>query len=63
MFRLVITEGLRMQDQAQTGGQRGEFFGFLFLTVVLAPIISIAVVGGYGFLTWMYQVFVGPPTI
>lgn len=52
-----------MQDQAQTGGQRGEFFGFLFLTVVLAPIISIAVVGGYGFLTWMYQIFVGPPTI
>jgi nitrate reductase NapE len=36
--------------------------GFLFLTVVLAPVLSAAVVVGYGFLIWMYQLIAGPPT-
>jgi len=36
---------------------------FLFLTVVMAPLLSIVVVGGYGFLVWMYQLLVGPPSI
>ncbi|MDG9924285.1 MULTISPECIES: periplasmic nitrate reductase, NapE protein [unclassified Pseudomonas] len=34
---------------------------FLFLVVCLFPILSVAVVGGYGFLVWMYQLFAGPP--
>ena len=32
-----------------------------FLFIILAPVISVALVGGYGFLTWMYQLIVGPP--
>lgn len=35
---------------------------FLFLTVVLAPVLAVAVVGGYGFMIWIYQMFAGPPT-
>ncbi len=35
---------------------------FLFLVVFLAPILSVALVGGYGFLTWMLQLIFGPPT-
>jgi periplasmic nitrate reductase NapE len=35
---------------------------FLFLTVLLAPTLAIAVVGAYGFVIWVYQMFVGPPT-
>ncbi len=35
---------------------------FLFLTVILAPALSAAIVGGYGFLIWMYQLIEGPPT-
>ncbi|HZH08416.1 MAG TPA: periplasmic nitrate reductase, NapE protein, partial [Lautropia sp.] len=27
----------------------------LFLTVVTAPVLAVAVVSGYGFLVWMYQ--------
>lgn len=38
-----------------------EIKGFLFLTVVLAPALSIALVGGYGFAIWMYQLLIGPP--
>ena len=34
---------------------------FLFLTVVLAPLLAIAIVGGYGFLVWIFQMFAGPP--
>jgi len=39
-----------------------ELRAFVFLTVVLAPVVAVAVVGGYGFAVWMYQMFVaGPP--
>jgi nitrate reductase NapE len=41
--------------------KRREFRAFLFLTVVLAPVLSAAIVGGYGFLVWMYQLMAGPP--
>lgn len=34
---------------------------FLFLVVCLFPLLSVAIVGGYGFLVWMYQLVVGPP--
>jgi periplasmic nitrate reductase NapE len=34
---------------------------FLLLAVVLAPVLSVAIVGGYGFLVWMYQIVTGPP--
>jgi periplasmic nitrate reductase NapE len=38
-----------------------ELRSFLFLSIVMAPVIAGAVVAGYGFLVWMYQVFAGPP--
>ncbi len=38
-----------------------ELKAFLFLTVVLGPAIAIALVGGYGFINWFYQLLAGPP--
>lgn len=38
-----------------------ELKSFLFLSVVMAPILAGAIVAGYGFLVWMYQVIAGPP--
>ncbi len=35
---------------------------FLFLAVLLAPILSIVLVGGYGFIIWMSQLLLGPPS-
>jgi nitrate reductase NapE len=35
---------------------------FLFLTVVLWPLIAVAVVGVYGLFIWIYQMLMGPPT-
>ncbi|QDW67186.1 TorE protein [Luteimonas granuli] len=50
---------------AETGQptQRRELILFLFITVVLFPILSVMIVGGYGFAVWFWQMFVaGPPT-
>ena len=36
---------------------------FLFLTVVMAPVLSVLIVGGYGFVVWMSQLLTGPPRV
>lgn len=41
--------------------RRHEFRLFVFLIVFLFPILAVAVVGGYGFIIWMSQIFMGPP--
>jgi len=38
-----------------------EWRSFLFFTVVMAPVLAVLLVGGYGFAVWMYQLFAGPP--
>jgi periplasmic nitrate reductase NapE len=38
-----------------------ELRAFLVLSIVMAPVLAVAVVSGYGFLVWMYQLVVGPP--
>lgn len=52
------------ETQLMTSGRsrrRSEVLTFLFLTVFLAPILAVAIVGGYGFAIWIYQIFAGPP--
>ena len=34
---------------------------FLVLAFGIWPVVAVAVVGGYGFLVWMYQIVLGPP--
>ncbi len=34
---------------------------FVALAVFLAPILAVAIVGGYGFIVWMSQLILGPP--
>jgi periplasmic nitrate reductase NapE len=38
-----------------------EFRSFLFLTVVMAPVLTGVIIAGYGFLVWMFQLISGPP--
>ena len=54
--------GGAVMTEADALRRRRELLVFLFLTVVLAPVLAVAVVGGYGFIIWMYQLFNGPPT-
>jgi nitrate reductase NapE len=41
--------------------KRGERRVFLFIAVFLFPILSVILVGGYGLLIWLMQMFFGPP--
>tara|TARA_R110002110_G_scaffold127234_3_gene306048 strand:+ start:2096 stop:2278 length:183 start_codon:yes stop_codon:yes gene_type:complete len=43
-------------------GKSDELQTFLFLTIFLAPIVAVTGVGGFGFLIWMSQIILGPPT-
>jgi periplasmic nitrate reductase NapE len=43
--------------------KRRELLVFLFLTLVLAPVIAVLGVAGYGFVVWMVQIVVGPPSV
>jgi nitrate reductase NapE len=53
--------GHMAKDAAHENGKNHEFWAFILLTVVVAPVMSVVVVGGYGFLIWMYQLLAGPP--
>ncbi|MES0881556.1 periplasmic nitrate reductase, NapE protein [Roseibium sp. SCP14] len=48
---------------AENGAQtkRDERIAFILLAVFLAPALSVAIVGGYGFIVWMSQIVLGPP--
>ena len=41
--------------------QRSELLTFLVLAFGIWPIVAVGVVGGYGFLVWMWQIIFGPP--
>ena len=56
------TDSIRPDELPAKAGARDEAKAFLFLTVVMAPVIAGLVVAGYGFLVWAYQMFAGPPT-
>lgn len=43
--------------------RRRELTVFVFLTFVLAPLLAVIIVAGYGFLVWMYQMIAGPPSV
>ncbi len=34
---------------------------FLLLTVLLAPVLAVTTIGGYGLAVWTYQMIAGPP--
>ncbi|WP_306222934.1 periplasmic nitrate reductase, NapE protein [Bosea beijingensis] len=57
-------------ETAKTGGpeaatekptRRAELTAFLILAVLIWPVLSVGIVGGYGFLVWMSQLVLGPP--
>lgn len=50
-----------MQEEEQPRSKAQELRAFLFLSVVLAPVLAVGVVSGFGFLVWMYQLVAGPP--
>lgn len=41
--------------------RRAEILLFLFLVLVLAPLVAVGVVSAYGFAVWMTHLVYGPP--
>ena len=41
--------------------RKQELRSFLFLSLVMAPVLAVGIVSGWGFLVWIYQLFAGPP--
>ena len=46
---------------APTTTRKQELRAFIVLAVVLAPVLAVMIVGGYGLLVWLFQIIVGPP--
>ena len=42
--------------------RKEEFRTWFFLTVVMAPLLAVVIVAAYGFIVWITQMVVGPPT-
>jgi nitrate reductase NapE len=49
------------QVRTSASHRNRELLAFLVLAVLIWPVVAIGVVGGYGFLVWMYQLAFGPP--
>jgi periplasmic nitrate reductase NapE len=52
-------------SRQERGDQRKkeEFRTWLFLALVLAPVLAVLTVSGFGFVVWFYQLIAGPPTV
>jgi nitrate reductase NapE len=70
MFALACAVGARprpdgrtttMNETSERPTKAQELRAFLLLAVVMVPVLAVMVVGGYGFLVWMFQLLAGPP--
>lgn len=48
-------------DGSGSTRRREELFVFAVIAAFIWPVIAVGVVGGYGFLVWMFQLVLGPP--
>lgn len=45
----------------QPSTRREELRSFIFLSVVMAPVLAVLIVASYGFAVWFFQIIAGPP--
>jgi len=43
--------------------KRDEFLAFLFVAVILAPLLAVMLIGGYGLAIWIAHMFGAPPGV
>ncbi|KAA0944748.1 MULTISPECIES: periplasmic nitrate reductase, NapE protein [unclassified Pseudomonas] len=49
-------------DKERKSERRKETRLFVFLVACLFPLLSVAIVGSYGFIIWFSQMLYGPPS-
>lgn len=54
-------KGSSIAEKRDPSTRRKELVAFLILAFGIWPIVAVGVVGGYGFLVWMWQMVFGPP--
>jgi len=50
-----------MNEKTKPPTRAQELRAFLALSVVLAPVLAVAIVASYGLVVWMIQLVAGPP--
>ena len=50
-----------MSVEPRSDAKAQELRAFVLLAVVMAPVLAVVVVSGFGFLVWMFQLIAGPP--
>jgi nitrate reductase NapE len=61
-LKVAVLRSLSISGAMLTEKNR-EFAVFFFLTFVLAPLVAVIIVAGFGFCVWMYQLIAGPPSV
>jgi nitrate reductase NapE len=56
-----VTDILSDDNRSFRAKRRRELLTFAVLAFGIWPVVAVGVVGGYGFLVWMYQIVYGPP--
>jgi periplasmic nitrate reductase NapE len=55
--------GERVREVESTDQRKKEEFRtWLFLALVLAPVLAVLIVSGFGFGVWLFQLVAGPPS-
>jgi nitrate reductase NapE len=52
---------VQIEEGRNARSKGAELRAFLVLSVVMAPVLAVLAVSGYGFLVWMVQLVAGPP--
>lgn len=58
---LAETDDQGLTKNSFKSTRRRELLAFAALAFGIWPLVAVAVVGGYGFLVWMWQIAFGPP--
>lgn len=62
-FQYKYKEQVSIMNEATGDQEKKELHAFLFLTAALASLMSAAIVGTYGVMTWLYELYTGSPVI
>ncbi len=58
LVRTTMANQLSSEEQ-----KKSERNALVFLTIFLAPILTVMIVGGYGLMVWISWIIFGPPTL